>query len=59
MELGIDIEQRNPEFDFYDILGEHFNTAEKLFISGSGDPVKSFYYLWTRKKRWLKRWTGP
>ena len=53
-ELGIDIEQRNPDFDFYDMLGEHFNTAEKLFISGRGDQVKSFYHLWTRKEALAK-----
>jgi 4'-phosphopantetheinyl transferase len=58
-ELGIDVEKINPSFDFKDLLQEHFNEPEQLFISKAADPVSAFYYLWTRKEALTKaRGTG-
>jgi 4'-phosphopantetheinyl transferase len=53
-ELGIDIEKINPDFDYNDILDEHFSEEEKAFISGHDNPVSSFFYLWTRKEAMTK-----
>jgi 4'-phosphopantetheinyl transferase len=53
-EIGIDVEKINPDFNYNDVLGEHFSDAEKAFISGNDNPVSSFYYLWTRKEALTK-----
>jgi 4'-phosphopantetheinyl transferase len=55
-ELGIDIEKIDPEFEFGDLLREHFSEAEQSFISQAGDPVAAFYFLWTRKEALTKAW---
>ncbi len=54
LELGIDIEKAVPDFDYDDIVAEHFNEPEKMFVSLSDRPVSSFYYLWTRKEALTK-----
>jgi 4'-phosphopantetheinyl transferase len=55
-ELGIDVEKINPGFDFKELLQEHFNEPEQLYISKAADPVSAFYYLWTRKEALAKAW---
>jgi 4'-phosphopantetheinyl transferase len=55
-ELGIDIEKINLRFEFFDLLDEHFNEAERSYISGASNPTVAFYYLWTRKEALTKAW---
>ncbi len=55
-ELGIDIEKIDPEFQYSDLLQEHFSGPEKSFISGSANPLLAFFYLWTRKEALTKAW---
>ena len=55
-ELGIDIEKIDPEFQYDDLLQEHFSEAEKFFISRAANPLLAFHYLWTRKEALTKAW---
>jgi 4'-phosphopantetheinyl transferase len=55
-ELGIDIEKIDPEFQYSDLLQEHFSEAEKSFISRAANPLLAFLYLWTRKEALTKAW---
>jgi 4'-phosphopantetheinyl transferase len=55
-ELGIDIEKKDPGFDFKSFLPEHFNNTEQLYLAQSADPVSAFYFLWTRKEALTKAW---
>jgi 4'-phosphopantetheinyl transferase len=55
-EQGIDVEKIDPEFDYVNLLEDHFNETEKSFIAESTDPVSAFYYLWTRKEALTKAW---
>jgi 4'-phosphopantetheinyl transferase len=55
-ELGIDIEKIDPEFQFGDLLQEHFSEAEKSFITRAANPLNAFLYLWTRKEALTKAW---
>ncbi len=55
-ELGIDIEKIDPEFQYSDLLEEHFSEAEKSFISSAANPLSAFLYLWTRKEALTKAW---
>jgi 4'-phosphopantetheinyl transferase len=55
-ELGIDIEMVDEDFSYGEILSEHFNPEEGDFITKSTDPVRAFYYLWTRKEALTKAW---
>jgi 4'-phosphopantetheinyl transferase len=50
------VEKIDPEFDFVNLLEDHFNKTEKSFIAESADPVSAFYYLWTRKEALTKAW---
>jgi len=52
--LGIDIEKINLDFEYSEILDEHFSEAEIAFISDNDNPVSSFYFLWTRKEAMTK-----
>jgi 4'-phosphopantetheinyl transferase len=54
--IGIDIEKIDPDFKFDPLLKDHFSVPEHAFISGSPDPVSSFYYVWTRKEALTKGW---
>jgi len=54
--IGIDIEKIDPDFKFDPLLNDHFSIPEHAFISGSPDPVSSFYYVWTRKEALTKAW---
>src|SRR5450631_525772 len=53
-ELGIDIEEINPSFDYSDLLREHFSLAEQQFITTAKLPASAFYFLWTRKEAVMK-----
>jgi len=55
-ETGVDVEKINPEFDFFNLLEDHFKEAEQFFINDSADPVSAFYLLWTRKEALMKAW---
>lgn len=55
-DLGIDVEKINQEFDFVNLLEDHFGEEEKTFISNAADSVSAFYYLWTRKEALIKAW---
>lgn len=55
-ELGVDIEQVHPQFEFQDLLAAHFNAQEASFVRASPDPAGAFYYLWTRKEALTKAW---
>jgi 4'-phosphopantetheinyl transferase len=55
-ELGIDIEKVDPDFNFNDLLLEHFSEAEQSFISSEEDSIAAFYFLWTRKEALTKAW---
>jgi 4'-phosphopantetheinyl transferase len=55
-QLGIDVEKINPEFDFNNLLEDHFSETEQSFISRAVDSVSAFYYLWTRKEALAKAW---
>ena len=51
--VGADVEFVDKEFQFSDILEEHFSPAEIAFID-QNTPVENFYLLWTRKEALLK-----
>jgi 4'-phosphopantetheinyl transferase len=51
--VGIDVEFVDKEFQFNDILEEHFSQAEIAFIE-QNNPAENFYLLWTRKEALLK-----
>lgn len=51
--VGSDIEYIDPNFDFDDILPEHFSTAESRYVNAQ-DKLQRFYELWTRKEALLK-----
>lgn len=55
-EVGIDIEMVDHDFDYQNLLPEHFSEAERQFITKSNDPLRAFYYLWTRKEAVTKAW---
>ena len=55
-DLGIDVEKINPEFDFVNMLEDHFSKDEQSYITAASDPVSAFYYLWTRKEALIKAW---
>ena len=53
-ELGVDIEQVNPSFDYSILLEEHFSDEERRLIISAEIPVAAFYFLWTRKEALVK-----
>jgi 4'-phosphopantetheinyl transferase len=54
VELGVDIEQINHQFEYQDIASQYFSTAEVNFINESADSPAAFFLLWTRKEALLK-----
>jgi len=52
-EVGADIEIINKDFDYQDIIGEHFNNEEINFIKHDNS-AERFFMLWTRKEALLK-----
>jgi 4'-phosphopantetheinyl transferase len=55
-ELGIDIEKKDPDFDYKSFLREHYSESEQKYIAEAADPVAAFYFLWTRKEALIKAW---
>jgi 4'-phosphopantetheinyl transferase len=55
-ELGVDIEYLNKDFEFNDLLDQHFCEEERKYIQSQSDALMAFYYLWTRKEALLKAW---
>ena len=55
-QLGVDLEKIDPAFDYTALLEEHFSEAEREFIAVAQDPLKTFYFLWTRKEALTKAW---
>ena len=53
-EVGIDIEKIDSNFDYSNLLLEHFSREERQFISDAKIPVAAFYFLWTRKEALTK-----
>ncbi len=55
-DLGIDIEEINPEIGHAEIASHFFDQDEKSWLQtlGPEDQVKAFYFLWTCKEAVLK-----
>ncbi len=53
-EIGVDIEELNPSFNYIEIMGGVFSEAEKEAVLNANVPVNLFYNLWTRKEALLK-----
>lgn len=56
LEIGIDIEKINSEYDFADIAQTVFGRNELLMLKklGPSDRIARFYELWTRKEAFIK-----
>jgi 4'-phosphopantetheinyl transferase len=54
MDMGIDVEKINPDFNFSEILGSCFSLQEIAFIANENLAANGFYRLWTRKEALLK-----
>jgi 4'-phosphopantetheinyl transferase len=52
--VGIDIEYRNKDFEFNNLLADIFNTNEILDIQNAANKEYAFYSLWTRKEAFVK-----
>jgi 4'-phosphopantetheinyl transferase len=55
-EVGVDIEQRQPDRPFLELAKKYFFTRETLYLSGldESDRILEFYRMWTLKESWLK-----
>ncbi|MBC7758692.1 MAG: 4'-phosphopantetheinyl transferase superfamily protein [Phormidesmis sp. FL-bin-119] len=53
-EVGIDVEQVNYDFEYYDILKNAFSSNEISIIESNQNPRKLFFSFWTRKEAVLK-----
>ncbi len=47
-EIGIDLEQIVPDFDFADVAAQRFNSPERRLLALSHEPQLAFYHLWTQ-----------
>ncbi len=52
--VGVDMEEVNVQFDFTEIVKQHFSTEEKIQIKNSGNSHQTFFMLWTQKEAYLK-----
>lgn len=52
--IGIDIEQIRPDFDFHRIQHRYFSAEQVAEISASPDPRAVFFQLWTLKEAFIK-----
>jgi 4'-phosphopantetheinyl transferase len=52
--VGIDVEEINTQFDFSEIVKQHFSINEKAQIESSGNSQQTFFMLWTQKEAYLK-----
>lgn len=50
--LGVDLEKTNP-IDFEDFTSM-FSPQEWVAIKGAADPIRTFYWFWTRKESIIK-----
>lgn len=53
-EVGIDVEEVRPDFDYSEIASYHFGPASRQYLQQSADPRGAFYYLWTRREALAK-----
>lgn len=53
-EIGIDLEEINRNFNYYDILERYFSENEQQTIKQAKDPYMEFFKFWTRKEALLK-----
>jgi 4'-phosphopantetheinyl transferase len=54
LEVGVDVEKVNPEFDYHEVLQMTCSQEEIKVVEASPDPRRSFYLLWTRKEALVK-----
>ena len=47
-EIGIDMEQMMPDFDFTDVAVQRFSATEQRLLGLSPEPQVAFYHLWTQ-----------
>ncbi|MGI4739589.1 MAG: 4'-phosphopantetheinyl transferase family protein [Janthinobacterium lividum] len=47
-EIGIDLEQMVPDFDFAEVAAQRFSPAEQLQLTLSPEPQLAFYHIWTQ-----------
>lgn len=52
-EIGTDIEQLRPDFEYQEILADNFSLGEIKYLLDNSDPEK-FFLLWTRKEALIK-----
>jgi 4'-phosphopantetheinyl transferase len=52
-ELGVDVEQVKPKFEYHDILALNFSADEITYIT-QHQSIERFFLLWTRKEAFLK-----
>ncbi len=54
LDIGVDIEEVSPGFNYTEILESSFSGQEKRYIEKAGKPLFAFYDIWTRKEALLK-----
>ncbi len=47
-EIGIDLEQMVPDFDFNDVAAQRFSEPERRLLALSHEPQITFYHIWTQ-----------
>jgi 4'-phosphopantetheinyl transferase len=47
-EIGIDLEQMVPDFDFTEVAAQRFSPAEQQLLALSPEPQLAFYHIWTQ-----------
>jgi len=47
-EIGIDLEQLVPDFDFAEVAAQRFSPTEQHQLAQSPEPRLAFYHIWTR-----------
>ncbi len=53
-EVGVDVEEMLPDFDYGEIASYHFGPAARRHLQQSSDPRGTFYHLWTRREALAK-----
>lgn len=54
LEVGIDVEMRNEQFEYNEVMPRVFSETEIRHIENSSDSRASFYKLWTTKESLVK-----
>ena len=52
--VGIDVEYKDPEFDYSEVVPACFNFDDINLVQNSADPRSGFYLYWTRKEALIK-----